>query len=149
MDARARSQGAHAGRALKPSNRILECSQCQAIRTAGEPCRHCGFMPRRRPDYVQVREGELEHVGRAGKQSPNNYSSEQKREFYLGLKHLAIERGNKPGAAAHRYKDRFGEFPPYHWNNFPTTLPSAEVLAWDRHCRIKFAKAMQKAVAHG
>jgi hypothetical protein len=26
--------------------------------------------------------------------------------------------------------------------------PNAEVIAWERHCRIKYAKAMQKAVAN-
>jgi superfamily II DNA or RNA helicase len=134
-------------RALTPSSRLLECSQCKAIRTAGEPCGHCGFMPRRRGEDLHVLDGELEHLTCNGKLSPHQYTLEQKREFHAMLTYIALQRGNKPGAAAHRFKDRFGHWPlDYCVEPIP---PNAEVLAWDRHCRIKFAKAMQKASSHG
>ena len=139
---------AQEARAITPSNWLLECSRCEAIRTAGRPCPHCGFMPKRPGEYLHVIDGELQHLARTGKQSPDQYSHEQKQEFFLGLLHLTLERGHKPGAAAYRYKDRFGEFPPRHWNGFGPKPPNAEVLAWDRHCRIRFAKAMEKAAAN-
>ena len=121
----------------------------QAIRTAGEPCGNCGFMPKRPGEYVVVRDGHLEHLDRDGRHHPNSYSIEEKLEFYRGLLQLALDRGNKPGAAAYRFKDQFGEWPPRIWTNFGPAKPSAEVAAWDRHCRIKFAKSMQKAGADG
>ena len=63
------------------------------------------------------------------------------------LVYIGIERGHKPGAAAHRYKDRFGDWPPYRY--VLPLPPDAEVLAWDRHCRIRYAKRMQKEAAYG
>jgi superfamily II DNA or RNA helicase len=136
---------AQTARKLTPSSRLLECSQCKAIRTAGEPCGHCGFMPKRPGEYVVVRNGQLEQLDRDGRLRPNEYSTEQRLEFYRGLLALALDRGNKPGAAAYRFKDRFGEWPPRHWTNLGPAKPSAEVMAWDRHCRIRFAKAMEKS----
>jgi hypothetical protein len=102
-------------------------------------------MPKRPGEHLHVRDGELARLDRDGKLRPQHHSSEQRREFFLGLLHLTLERGNKPGAAAYRYKDRFGEFPPRHWNELGPKPPNGEVIAWDRHCRIRYAKAMQKA----
>jgi superfamily II DNA or RNA helicase len=134
-------------RQLKPSDRLIECVQCQAIRTAGEPCRHCGYFPRRHGYYHDVQDGHLEELDRNGSSRPQIYTPRERQEFYLGLVRLAHERGNKPGAAAYRYRDKFNEWPPRHWQDMPSMQPTPEVQAWDRHCRIRYAKSMQKAKA--
>ena len=105
-------------------------------------------MPRRSGEYLHVRDGELAHLDRNGRQHPSNYTPEQKREFHAMLVGIAIERGNKLGAAAHRFLERFGHWPlDRHVEPLP---PNPEAQAWDRHCRIKYAKARQKAqVANG
>jgi hypothetical protein len=99
-------------------------------------------MPRARPDYIPVRDGELEHVARNGRQSANGYSLEHRREFFQGLLYLTLARGHKPGAAA-RYRDKFNVFPPWDWRALEPLPPSAEVAAWDRHCRIRYAKSKE------
>jgi superfamily II DNA or RNA helicase len=143
-DHKARDPAQEARAPKYSSSRIVECSNCGAIRTAGEPCRHCGFMPRARPDFVLTRDGELELLARTGRQTHNGYSLEHRREFFQGLLYLTLSRGHKPGAAAYRYRDKFGDFPPYAWQALDPLPPSAEVAAWDRHCRIRYAKSMQK-----
>jgi DNA repair protein RadD len=56
------------------------------------------------------------------------------------LAHLGIERGYKPGWAAHKYKEKFGAFPP--WGSSPQpTPPSPEVRSWVRSRLIAYAKA--------
>ncbi len=126
---------------------LLTCSQCSAVRTGGKPCPECGFLPKRSGEYIHTREGELARVQRDGIIRPQNYSPEEKRDWHAGLLYLALERGNKPGAAAHRFKAKFGHWP---LDRFVTPKPpSAEVLAWNRHCQIRYAKAMQKAAANG
>jgi superfamily II DNA or RNA helicase len=40
-------------------SRISECTQCSALRTGGQACPNCGFLPRPKPDIVIAREGEL------------------------------------------------------------------------------------------
>ena len=51
MDARSRSPrrepDASAAVRTKHASRLLECTQCGAVRIAGEPCFHCGFLPQR------------------------------------------------------------------------------------------------------
>ena len=136
---------AQAARALSPSSRLLECSQCQAIRTGGRPCDHCGFMPKRGGLYHDVREGDLAHLDRSGRSHPHIYSFGEKREFPAMLAHIALERGYKPGWAAHKFKEKFGSWPLE--RNIMPIPPNAEVLAWDRHCRIRYAKSQQNRQA--
>ena len=52
----------HESRDQKAVSRLIECSQCGALRTGGEACRHCGFLPKRRADPVIFREGQLARV---------------------------------------------------------------------------------------
>jgi superfamily II DNA or RNA helicase len=140
---------AQEARQLKPSNRLLECSQCHAIRTGGKPCPHCGFMPKRPGEYLAVREGNLARLDQDYRTKPLQHSTEERQGFYRGLLHLAINRGKNPNSAAHRYRERFGEWPPFSWKQLGPINPSSEAVAWDQHCRIKYAKAMQKAAANG
>ena len=104
-------------------------------------------MPKRPGEYLHVRDGDLAHLDRNGQTHPNEYPEHERLRFYLGLLHLANERGNRPGVAAHRYRDRFGHWPQRTWSFFAAVQPTPEVIAWDRHCRIKFAKSRQKAGA--
>jgi superfamily II DNA or RNA helicase len=120
---------------------LLECSRCQAVRVAGQPCRECGFLPGRRGEYHHVDDGELVEHRRDGSLLPNFYPEERKREFYAMLLYIGQYRGHKDGAAAHRFKDRFGHFPT--WRHVTPISPDPEVIAWDRHCRIKYAKYME------
>lgn len=102
--------------------------------------RVCGFLPKRRPDAIVFREGELGRVDR-GRRSAVVYSDPAERMIWHGmLTHIALERGYKAGWAAHKYKEKFGAFPPRGWSPQPIQ-PSAEVLSWVRSRMIAFAKA--------
>jgi DNA repair protein RadD len=57
-DTRAKS-AAHAERCEQHSSRLLECSQCSAIRVGGKPCPVCGFLPVMPARRVLVCDGEL------------------------------------------------------------------------------------------
>ena len=115
---------AQEARALNPSNRLVECSQCQAIRTAGKPCGHCGFMPRRPPQYLHVHDGELALLDQNGRLKPEHYSPEQRQGFYQQLLHISRTNNYKGGWAAHKFKERFGLFPPWAWNDLTPHSPS-------------------------
>jgi DNA repair protein RadD len=133
----------HASRVRRATLRLVECSQCGALRTGGEPCLHCGFLPKPRPDAIIFREGELARVDRSGivqSSDPNN-----RMRWYAELACIAQERGYKPGWAAHKYKEKFGGWPPS--RTITPMQPSAEVLSWVRSRNIAWAKAREKAVA--
>ena len=54
----------HTQRETESGSRLLECTQCGAVRVAGQPCFHCGYLPVRAPRNVQVFDGELGLVAR-------------------------------------------------------------------------------------
>lgn len=134
---------AHAARNGQATLRLVDCSQCGALRTGGEACPHCGFLPKRRPDAIIFRDGELARVERSGivqSSDPNN-----RMRWYAELVCIAQARGYKPGWADHKYKEKFGGWPP---SRIITPIqPSAEVLSWVRSRNIAWAKARQKAGA--
>jgi superfamily II DNA or RNA helicase len=55
----------HQQRQMVNGSRLLECSQCGAIRVAGEACPHCGFLPVRPPRTVPFIDGDLGLVNSA------------------------------------------------------------------------------------
>jgi superfamily II DNA or RNA helicase len=118
--------------------KLVTCAQCSAIRLPGEPCSNCGYMPKPPARIVPVREGELGLVtnGRA-RAAPNN--PETRRRWHAMFKHIAAERGYKPGWVAHKYREKFGAFPNWHADP-PPIPPSPEVKSWVRSRAIAYAK---------
>ena len=128
-------------RELKPSDRLLECSQCKAIRTGGKPCGHCGFMPRRAGAYLDVIDGDLAHIGQNRQQKAPIYTQQERREFQpccCTSRSSVVTRR----AGQLKFKEKFGQWPLD--RNIAPMRPNAEVLAWDRHLRIRYAKSMEK-----
>jgi DNA repair protein RadD len=124
-------------------SRLCDCSQCGAVRVAGEACFHCGFLPQRTPQFFICADGELGEVGRDGKAKKNN---DAPREWHAMLVAIAEERNYKAGWAAHKYKEKFGNFPPRGAKPEPIE-PSQEVRSWVRSRQIAYAKGRAKAQA--
>ena len=136
---------AHEARDRSSNSRLLECSQCSAIRVAGKPCPACGFMPKRPGEYLHIRDGELARLDRNGSH-PDVISPVRRQEWHAMLVHIGQERGYKPGWAAVNFKEKFGTWPP----RVPVTpmRPDPEVSSWIRHKMIAYAKSRQKAGAN-
>jgi DNA repair protein RadD len=133
----------HTARSGKFSSRLIECTQCTALRIGSQPCMHCGFMPQRPAEYVPISDGELGLV-KNGRSQASPFD-EYERDRWLGmLTTIGRERGYKAGWAAAKFKEKFGTWPPYGAAAMSIT-PSAEVLAWVRSRAIAYAKAMQRA----
>jgi DNA repair protein RadD len=124
-------------RCAHPSSRLVECSQCGVVGTAGEPCWNCGFLPQRPPQQPDIDiDGELGEVARNRRVGVNQYDRD---EWHGMLAHIAIERGYKPGWVAHKFKEKFGHFPA--WGVKPELIePSREVRSWVRSRMIAYAK---------
>ena len=130
----------HQRRCEHRASRLLECSQCGAVRVAGEACGHCGFLPQRRRAPVPIRDGELGLVDRARRAQGNVYSPEERERWHAMLIWIASERGYKPGWAAHKYKEKFGAWPP--WGAAPEPIPpTAECRSWVRSRMIAYARS--------
>ena len=56
---------------------------------------------------------------------------------------VAVERGYKPGWVAHKYREKFGDWPQ---RRYVTPIkPTPEVLSWVRSRDIAWAKSNQRA----
>jgi DNA repair protein RadD len=132
---------AHQARLKDKATGLIECTQCSALRLGGQACPACGFLPKRPAQYIAHIEGELGLVN--GGKAIKPWSDPVQ---WLGmLTHIAEERGYKPGWIAHKYKEKFGDWPQS--RAAMPIKPSLEVLSWVRSRNIAFAKAKERGAA--
>jgi DNA repair protein RadD len=136
---------AHNSRSQAQTSRLIECSQCSALRTAGEKCPSCGFLPQRRPEAIVFRDGELAPVNRNSRIANSMIDPHQRMRWHAELTYIAAERGYRLGWAAHKYKEKFGTWPAR--RAIKAIRPSPEILSWVRSRNIAYAKGRQKAAA--
>jgi DNA repair protein RadD len=132
----------HSSRSQAQTSRLIECSQCNALRTAGEKCPSCGFFPQRRPDLIVFREGELSRVNSQTRTVASGCDPNERMRWHGMLTHIASARGYKSGWIAHKFKEKFGMWPPV--RGVTPIEPSTEVTSWVRSRDIAYAKARQK-----
>jgi superfamily II DNA or RNA helicase len=132
----------HEARQRSSSSRLCDCPKCGALRTAGERCRACGYLPVPKPQHVEVIDGDLAQLDRKGRLSPRYAAPDERARWHAQLLGIARDRGYRPGWAAYKYREKFGEFPS--WDVPSPMAPSLEVRAWVRSRQIAYAKAMAK-----
>jgi DNA repair protein RadD len=137
----------HESRSQKEISRLVECSQCGALRTGGEACEHCGFLPKRRPGAIIFRDGELARVDRNSRTARTISDPNERMRWHAMLLHVAIHKQYKQGWVGHKYKEKFGTWPATPSHMIRPIEPTLEVLSWVRSRSIAFAKAKEKATA--
>jgi DNA repair protein RadD len=131
----------HAKRKAGEEPKLRECPQCHVLMTR-PPCSNCGWAPAPRAgrdrDFL---DGELGLVIGGKAQAPIY----DRAEFFQQLRAVQQMRGYKKGWAAHKFKDKFGTFPPWSYNDLPPATPTNTVLSWVRSRNIAYAKARRVA----
>ena len=135
----------HQKRDKQTTSRLIDCSQCGALRTGGEACPHCGFLPKRRPEAIIFADGELARVDRNGNPIASS-DPHEKMKWLAMLYFIERQKGYRQGWARVNFRKKFGGYPPYGCP-MPPTEPTPEVSAWVRSQMIAYAKARQKAKA--
>jgi superfamily II DNA or RNA helicase len=129
----------------KPEALPKKCAKCSFLKppkTLKCPC--CGFIPVPKPGAVH-RDGELVELrSRSAVKAP---SVNEQRLFYTELKRIQETRGYKSGWTAHKFREKFGQFPPYDFNSLPACAPSASTLRWVQSRAIAWAKSARRATA--
>jgi DNA repair protein RadD len=132
----------HVKRQEHHERKLIECTQCSALRMGGQPCPACGFMPKRPGEYVAHREGELGLVVN-GKVRSDPLTRDQQLRFYRELRGYAAQRGYKDGWAFRQCEQK-GFSPPWSWRDYPPLEPSPAVASWGRSRIIAYAKARER-----
>jgi DNA repair protein RadD len=119
--------------------KLHDCPSCKAVMVA-PPCGNCGWQPQPRARAVDFADGELGLITGGKAQAPV-YSEADRSIFFQQLRAVQQMRGYKRGWAAHKFKDKFGHFPPWDYRELPPAIPTDAVLRWVRSRNIAFAKA--------
>ena len=120
---------------------LTEGFDLPASAAAASRCPSLRLSARRQPDAIIFRDGELAQVRNGTAQSA--YDPHVRFQSHSMLAHFAAERGYKPRWAAHKYKEKFGCWPP---PRVTTPIPaSPEVSNWVRGRAIAYAKAKKGA----
>jgi hypothetical protein len=125
------------------SSRLLECSQCSAIRIAGERCPCCGFLPKPPARAVSFVDGDLGLVKSGRSAQAAAYDPVERSSWYAMLTAIEAQRQYKTGWARVNYWKKFGVWPSA--RSIAPMEPTPEVLAWVRAKMIAFAKSRQAA----
>jgi DNA repair protein RadD len=119
--------------------KLRECPSCKTV-MAAPPCHACGWMPApRRGQDRDFADGELGLVIGGKAQTPQ-YSEGDRVIFFRQLRAVAQMRGYKKGWAAHKFKEKFGDFPPWSYDGLPPAIPTDAVLSWVKSRQIAFAR---------
>jgi DNA repair protein RadD len=121
-----------------------ECPQCAYLRPASTPqCPNCGFIATPVCTIVPA-EGDLHELTRDRKLifDPSTILDVQRR-FYGELCGIADERGYKPGWAAHKFKEKFGDWP-RGMDGVESRMPSAQTRRWVKSRMIAWAKGRER-----
>jgi DNA repair protein RadD len=123
-------------------SKLRECPSCKTV-MAAPPCHACGWMPAPRHgrdhDFV---DGELGLV-RGGKVQAQVYSESERRGFYQELRAIAQMRSYRDGWVAHKFKDKFGVFPPWDYKRLAPLAPSDATLRWVKSRAIAYYRAQK------
>jgi DNA repair protein RadD len=117
----------------KEPSKLRDCPECKALFT-GRECPECGWYLKPRGVQIETLAGELVEIDDVRE------SSHERLRFYLQLRGWFHQRGKKPGAAAHSYREKFGALPPWKWNDYPMMQPGIEVERWLKSRHIAFCK---------
>lgn len=129
-------------RAGRDEEKLLTCPDCCCSFTGSRTCPECGYYFAPKGRIVQTLDGELVEVGH-----DLDYDQQARLDFYLQLRAIAAENGYKSGFAAYKFKERFGVFPPFSWNDYQPVTPSLETRRWFKSRQIAYAKARERRTA--
>ena len=134
----------HEKRKVRTEFKLRECPACNAL-MALPPCGHCGWLPKPRARDVEVADGELGLVIGGRARAPL-YDPATCARWHGMLAFIARNRGYKPGWTAHKYREKFGSYPP--WGTVVEPIAaSPEVYSWVKSRQIAFAKARNRGAA--
>jgi superfamily II DNA or RNA helicase len=129
------------------SDPFCECKACGHLRMRGMACDNCGWQPKPPARPVEYIDGNLVELGKPAVMPTES----ERRMFYAelrGYQQTARKKDGTPyanGWAANQYRNKYGSYPPWSWNNDAPVPPSPPTLRWIKSRIIAWAKAKSAA----
>lgn len=120
-----------------------ECKNCAFLKPLKTKiCPNCGHETKIRSEIMEA-DGELVELvpGLKVKGRKHEFTEPERKVFFQELKQYALTKAYKPGWAALKYKDKFGAWPPFSWNDLPAKPYSPAIEMWVRSRNIAWAKS--------
>lgn len=138
----------------KVEKRVLlpkACPKCTALRPPRvRVCVQCGYVAEATCS-IHESDGELvEFIGgkvpKSGAKKAREWTSAEKRQFFLELRCIARDRNYNPKWATAKYKLRIGMWPAFAWRDLPAAAyASTATLQWVLSTNIAWAKGRRHA----
>jgi DNA repair protein RadD len=120
----------------------LTCPECACVFAGARLCPECGYFFAPKGKEVHTLAGELVEIGAALRPEQRDQLA-----FFAELRGIAHERNYKDGWAAHKFKERFGDWPPRQFTGVIATQPSIETRRWIKSRTIAWLKARTQITA--
>lgn len=114
--------------AEKKETQPVKCPTCFQVHSPLPACPSCGYVYSTSKEILRVA-GTLQEV-KGAKSKKVAPTAEQRASFYAQLHYIALEKAWKPGAAAWKFREKFGDWPTVHDKAMPAVEPTQEVLNW-------------------
>jgi len=116
------------------------CPECACVFAGARLCPECGyfFAPRGKP--VTTLDGQLIEIG-----AHLEPETQDQLAFYAELLGIAHEKAFRPGWAAHKYRERFGDWPPRSFGIPTAATPTLATRRWVQSQRIRWLKSRDTA----
>jgi superfamily II DNA or RNA helicase len=146
IEADALDDGKPGPRRKPPMRYAKECPKCHQFRTPGKrACDNCGFEPTPQCSWVETDDA-LEEIDRRTlpKGRKNKATMEEKAHFFAQLKSYCRTHGYKPGWAAVKYREKFGEWPDHPCiKHAVSQAPGPATVQWIKASNIRWAKSQR------
>jgi superfamily II DNA or RNA helicase len=126
----------------RPEAKQLTCPECACVFVGARLCPECGYYFAPKGWEVRTLDGELIEIG-----AHLEVEDQERLVFYAELLGIAREKRWKHGWAAHKYGERFGEWPPRSFASVTPVQPSIETRRWVRGITIRWLKSRKAALA--
>jgi DNA repair protein RadD len=128
----------HEARKAGTEAKLKKCPSCQVVMASPPPCVSCGWMPKPRSRRVDFADGELGLVTGGIAKRPQ-YSPEERKRWHGMLASIAAERGYQRGWISHKFREKFGDWPP--WGVVPEPVtPTPECRSWVKSRQIAWVR---------
>ena len=115
---------------LKEEPKPIICEACTTVFSGQRECPSCGHEMVQKGKPIPTHKATLKEI------VPPSHA--EKERFYSMLKYYQEEKGYSVGWTAHKFKDKFKEWPRF---NVAGRKPEQDVINWVRHTNIKRARS--------